>query len=75
MLHKLFYVALGGVAVIVVKGLGGGTKPVAKSIYRGIARVNRHVDRMTAEFREDLDDARHEVEREEAAYHPAHHPA
>lgn len=79
MFNRLFYVALGGAAVLVVKGLGGGTKPVAKSIYRGFARVNRHIDRMTAEFREDLEDARHEVEREEAGHHmghePAHHPA
>lgn len=67
MIHRLFYIALGGVAVIVAKGLTGGTKPVAKSVYRGIARVNRGIERATAEFREDLEDARREVEREEAA--------
>lgn len=71
MLNKLLYVALGGAAVLVVKGLGGGTKPVAKSIYRGIARCNRGIDRITAEFREDLEDARQEVAREEAAQQPA----
>lgn len=71
MFNKLLYVALGGAAVLVVKGLGGGTKPVAKCIYRGIARVNRGIDRMTAELREDLEDARQEVAREEAAQQPA----
>jgi hypothetical protein len=72
MFHKLMYVALGGVAVIVVKGLGGGTKPIAKHVYRGIARVNRGIDRLTAEFREDLEDARQEVEREAAMHHAQH---
>lgn len=67
MFHRLFYVALGGVAVLVVKGLTGGAKPVVKSVYKGIARVNRGFDRMAAEFREDLQDAREEVEREEAS--------
>jgi len=41
MFHRLFYVALGGVTVLVVKGLAGGRKPVVKTVYKGIARVNR----------------------------------
>jgi hypothetical protein len=67
MFHRLFYVALGGVGVLVVKGLTGGSKPVVKSVYKGIARINRGIERMTAEIREDLDDARKEVAREEGA--------
>ena len=66
MFHRLFYIALGGAAVLVVKGFAGGTKPVAKTVYRGIARVNRGIERAAAEFREDIEDARREVEREEA---------
>jgi hypothetical protein len=67
MFHRLFYVAIGGVAVLVAKGLTGGTRPVAKTVYKGIARVNRGFERMAAEIREDFDDARQEVEREEVA--------
>ena len=69
MFHKLMYVAIGGAAALVVKGLAGkgGVKPVAKSVYKGIARVNRGFERMAAEIREDIEDARQEVEREEAA--------
>jgi hypothetical protein len=74
MLHsKLFYVALGGAAVLVAKGLGlgrGGATPVVKNVYRGLARINRSVERMAAELREDLEDARREVEREEATQAP-----
>jgi hypothetical protein len=75
MVHsKLFYVALGGAAVLVARALGvgrGGAKPVVKNVYRGLARVNRGVERMVAELREDLEDARQEVEREEATQAPA----
>ena len=70
MFHRLFYVALGGIAVIVVRGLAGGTKPAVKGVYKGIARLNRSFARATAEFREDLEDARQEVEREESAGQP-----
>jgi hypothetical protein len=71
MIHKLLYMAIGGAAVLVVKGLAGKDgKPVAKHVYRGIARVNRGFERMTAEIREDLEDARQEVEREEIAQQP-----
>jgi hypothetical protein len=71
MLHKLFYAALGGAAVLVVKGLkGDGARPVVKGVYKGIARINRGFERATAEIREDLEDARREVEREEATQQP-----
>jgi hypothetical protein len=70
MFHRLFYIALGGVAVVIAKGLTGGSKPVAKEVYKGIARVNRSFERATAELREDLEDARREVEREEATQQP-----
>lgn len=68
MIHKLLYFALGGATVLIVKGLAGkdGARPVVKNVYKGIARVNRGVERMAAEIREDLEDARQEVEREEA---------
>jgi hypothetical protein len=72
MIHKLIYMAIGGAAVLVVKGLAGkdGARPVVKGVYKGIARVNRGFERMAAEIREDIEDARQEVEREEAT-HPA----
>jgi hypothetical protein len=72
MLHKLLYAAIGGATALVVKGLVGrdGARPVVKGVYRGIARINRNFERMTAELREDLEDARQEVEREEAAQRP-----
>lgn len=73
MLHnKLLYAAIGGATVLVVKGLFGkdGAKPVVKSVYRGIARVNRGFERFAAEIREDIEDARQEVAREEAAQQP-----
>lgn len=69
MLHRLLYMALGGAVVLVAKGLGvgrGGAKPVVKNAYKGLARINRSLERMAAEIREDLEDARQEVEREEA---------
>lgn len=69
---KLLYMALGGATVLVVKGLAGkgGARPVVKNVYKGIARINRGFERMAAEIREDLEDARQEVEREEAAQQP-----
>ncbi|MEA2238270.1 MAG: hypothetical protein QOC81_2994 [Thermoanaerobaculia bacterium] len=72
MLHKLFYIALGGAAVLVAKAVkgDGGVRPVVKGVYKGIARVNRGFERAAAEIREDLEDARREVEREEAAQQP-----
>jgi hypothetical protein len=72
MMHKLLYVALGGAVVLVAKGLKGdsGVKPVVKNVYKGIARINRGFERMAAEIREDIEDARLEVEREEAAQQP-----
>jgi hypothetical protein len=73
MLHsKLLYAAIGGATVLVVKGLVGkdGARPVVKNVYKGIARINRGFERMTAEIREDLEDARQELEREEAAPRP-----
>jgi hypothetical protein len=71
MMHRLFYIALGGVTAIVAKELmSGGSKPAVKTVYKGIARVNRGLQRMAAEVREDLEDARKEVEREEAAQQP-----
>ena len=72
MLHRLFYITLGGVAVLVAEGLkgGGGTRSVVKNVYKGIARINRGFERMAAEIREDLEDARREVEREEATQQP-----
>jgi hypothetical protein len=73
MLHRLFYIALGGAAVLVARGLGvgsGGVKPVAKNVYKGLARLNRSMERMASELREDLEDARQEVEREEAIQQP-----
>jgi hypothetical protein len=68
MLHRLFYMALGGAVVVVAKGLGvgGSARPVTKNVYKGLARINRNLERMAAEIREDLEDARQEVEREEA---------
>lgn len=70
MIHRLFYVALGGVAVIVARGFTGGSKPVVKTVYKGLARINRGIERAAAEFREDIEDARKEVEREEATQPP-----
>jgi hypothetical protein len=72
MLHKLLYVALGGAVVLVAKGLKGdsGARPVVKGIYKGIARINRGFERAAAEIREDIEDARREVEREEATPPP-----
>ena len=69
MLHRLFYVALGGAAVLVVKAVKGD-RGVVKGVYKGIARVNRGFERAAAEIREDLEDARREVEREEATRPP-----
>jgi len=72
MVHRLFYIALGGATALVAKALlgGDGAKPVVKGVYKGLARINRRVERMTAELREDLEDARKEVEREEATQQP-----
>jgi hypothetical protein len=68
MFHKLLYAAIGGATVLVVKSLvdKGGARPVVKGVYKGIARVNRGFERMAAEIREDIEDARQEVAREEA---------
>ena len=72
MFDKLLYAAIGGATVLVVKELVGkdGARPVVKNVYKGIARVNRGFERMAAEFREDLEDARQELAREEAAQQP-----
>ena len=72
MIHKILYMAIGGAAALVAKSLmgGEGKKPVVKNVYKGIARLNRGFERMTAELREDLEDARQEVEREEATQSP-----
>ena len=72
MFHKLLYAAIGGATVLVVKGLVGkeGARPVVKNVYKGIARVNRGFERMAAEIREDLEDARQELAREEATQQP-----
>jgi len=72
MFHKLLYAAIGGATALIVKGMVGkdGARPVVKGVYKGIARINRGFERMTAEIREDLEDARQEVEREEAAQRP-----
>jgi hypothetical protein len=70
---KLLYAAIGGATVLIVKGLVGkkdGARPVVKNVYKGIARVNRGFERMAAEIREDLEDARQELEREEATQQP-----
>jgi len=69
MIQKLMYMAIGGATVLIVKGLAGkdGARPVVKSVYKGIARVKGGIERMAAEIREDIEDARQEVEREEAA--------
>jgi hypothetical protein len=72
MFHKLLYAAIGGVTALVVKEMVGkdGARPVVKGVYKGIARVNRGLERMTAEIREDLEDARQEVEREDGGPRP-----
>jgi hypothetical protein len=72
MSHKLLYALIGGATALIVKEMVGkdGARPVVKGVYKGIARMNRGLERMTAEMREDLEDARQEVAREEAMPRP-----
>jgi len=66
MIVHLLYAVAGGVIALAGKSLTGGAKPLYKGVYKGIVRLNKGWERVTAEIREDLEDARREVDHEEA---------
>jgi hypothetical protein len=63
--NRLLYFTLGVAAGLAVSSVTG-RKPITKNVYKGLARANRGLQRLAAGIREDLEDARAELQREEA---------